>query len=75
MVSFFEKFFLTRITGPRLWHTVLREVITMNNCPDNKKQQNPENKKQQNFDNKKQQSSENKKQQNPENKNPTSRGY
>ena len=53
------------------WHTVLREVITMenrnNNCPDNKKQQSTENKKQQNT--------ENKKQQGTENKNPTSRGY
>ena len=46
---------------------MLREVITMNNCPDNKKQQNSENKKKQNP--------ENKQQQNSENKNPTSRGY
>ena len=34
--------------GRKGWHTVLREVITMenrnNNCPDNKKQQNSENK-------------------------------
>lgn len=46
---------------------MLREVITMNNCPDNKKQQNPENKKQQ--------TPESKKQQNPENKNSNGRGY
>ena len=47
MVSFFKKFFARCIRDGRTRHTVLREVITMENrstdC-NNKKQQNAENK-------------------------------
>ena len=72
MSPFFEKFFAGRIMGDKGWHTVLREVITMenrnNNCPSNKKQQNTENKKQQSGENKKNNES-------PENKNPTNKGW
>ena len=54
------------------WHTVLREVITMenhsNNSSSNKQQQSSENKKQQNSENKKNNGT-------PENKDPTGKGY
>ena len=70
MVAFF-KFFPGRIIGVKGWHTVLREVITMENHNSN----NPSNKKQQNTENKKQQNSENKKNNNPENKNSNNQGY
>ena len=72
MSAFFEKIFTGRIISDKGWHTVLREVITMenrnSNNSSNKKQQNTENKKQQNGENKKNNDS-------PENKNPTSKGY
>ena len=71
MVAFFEKI-IGRIFGGKRWHTVLREVITMenrsNNSSSNKKQQSTENKKQQNSENKKNNST-------PENKDHTSQGY
>ena len=70
MVDFFEKFFTGRIIADKGWHTVLREVITMEN------HNNPSNKKQQSSENKKQQSGENKKNNGtPENKNSNSQGY
>ena len=72
MSAFFEKFFSGRIIAGKGWHTVLREVITMenrsNNSPSNKKQQSSENKKQQSGENKKNNDS-------PENKNPTNKGW
>ena len=72
MVAFFEKFFAGRIIGGKGWHTVLREVITM----ENRNNTSSSNKKQQNTENKKQQSGESKKNNDtPENKNPTSKGY
>ena len=72
MVAFFQKIFTGRIIGVKGWHTVLREVITMENRNNN----NSSNKKQQNTENKKQQSGENKKNNDsPENKNPTSKVY
>ena len=71
MSAFFEKFFAERIIGDKGWHTVLREVITMenhnNNSSSNKKQQSSENKKQQNSENKKNNGT-------PESKDPTSKG-
>ena len=70
MVSFFKNFFVACITGGRTRHTVLREVITMEN-----RSTDCNNKKQQNSENKKQQDTQNKKQQNAENKNPTNRGW
>ena len=71
MVVFF-KFFSGRIIGVKGWHTVLREVITMENRSNN----SSSNKKQQSSENKKQQSSENKKNNGtPEDKDPTSKGY
>ena len=72
MVAFFEKFFPKRIIVDKGWHTVLREVITMENHNSN----SSSNKKQQSSENKKQQSGENKKDNDsPENKNPTSKGW
>ena len=72
MSAFFEKIFSERIIGGKGWHTVLREVITMENRNNN----NPSNKKQQSSENKKQQSGENKKNNStPENKDHTSQGY
>ena len=72
MVAFFEKIYAGCITGAKGWHTVLREVITMENRSNN----SSSNKKQQSSENKKQQSSENKKNNDtPENKNPSSQGY
>ena len=72
MSALFEKFFAGRIIVDKGWHTVLREVITMENRNNN----NPSNKKQQNTENKKQQSGENKKNNDsPENKDHTSKGY
>lgn len=75
------KFFPARITGIKEWHTVLREVIIMDNRnfnnPENKNQQNGQNKNQQNSQNKNQQNSQNsqnKKDSNPENRN-NNRGY
>ena len=72
MVAFFEKFFPGRIIAVKGWHTVLREVITMenrnNNSPSNKKQQNTENKKQQSGENKKNTDT-------PENKDHTSKSW
>ena len=70
MVSFFKKFFARCIRDGRTRHTVLREVITMENLSTD-----CNNKKQQNSENKKQQDTQNKKQQNAENKNPTNRGW
>ena len=72
MSAIFEKIFPGRIFGDKGWHTVLREVITMenrnNNSSSNKKQQSSENKKQQSGENKKNNDT-------PENKNPTSKGW
>ena len=72
MSAIFEKFFAGRIIAGMGWHTVLREVITMenrnNNSSSNKKQQSSENKKQQSGENKKNNDT-------PENKNSNSQGY
>ncbi len=71
MNTFFQKNFSSRITRDQAWHTVLREVIIM----DNRNFNNPENKNQQNGQNKKDQCPDNKKNSsNPENKN-HNRGY
>ncbi len=79
MNTFFQKNFSSRITGGQAWHTVLREVIIMDNRnfnnPENKNQQNGQNKNQQGGQNKKDQCPDNKKNSsNPENKN-HNRGY
>mgnify|MGYP001025357011 CR=1 FL=1 len=79
MNTFFQKNFSSRITRDQAWHTVLREVIIMDNRkfnnPENKNQQNGQNKNQQGGQNKKDQCPDNKKNSsNPENKNHT-RGY
>ena len=72
MVAFLKKYFVGRIFGGKRRHTVLREVITMENRNNN----NPSNKKQQNTENKKQQSTENKKNTDtPESRDQTGRGY
>ena len=76
--SFLKIFF--RPHNPRKWwHTVLREVIIMDNRnfnnSENKNQQNSQNKNNQNGQNKNQQNSQNKKDSNnTENRN-NSRGY
>ena len=77
-VLFLKNFFL-RIICENEWHTVLREVIIMDNRnfnnPENKNQQGGQNKNQQGGQNKKDQCPENKKNSNsPENKN-HNRGY
>ena len=79
MGTIFKKFFPARITRHQVWHTVLREVIIMDNRnfnnSENKNQQNGQNKNQQNSQNKNQQNGQNKKDSNnPENRN-NHRGY
>ena len=78
MGTIFQKIFPARITGAKGWHTVLREVIIMDNRnfnnSENKNQQNSQNKNQQSSQNKNQQNGQNKKDSNPENRN-NNRGY
>ena len=80
MGTIFLKIFPAGITGEKPWHTVLREVIIMDNRnsnnTENKNHQNGQNKNQQSSQNKNQQNSQNKKDSNnPENRNNNSRGY
>ncbi len=64
MGTIFLKIFPFRITAGKGWHTVLREVMIM----DNRNYNGPENKDQPSTQNKKQPSGQNKKEQDPANK-------
>ncbi len=79
MGTIFLKIFPACITREKGWHTLVREVIIMDNRnfnnSENKNQQNSQNKNQQNGQNKSQQNSQNKKDSNgAENRN-NCRGY